>query len=81
MPRAVVLGDGDMKIHLHVKCGGVAERVSQDWDWEREFGLATILKILEWFTELREAGKVTIEDLPEISDYRERRVTIDLGDT
>lgn len=52
------------------KAGGVAELVSSNWDWAAEQEKAIARACLELCRDLEHLGYLTVELLPETSDYR-----------
>lgn len=67
-----------MKYSVTIAVGGVAEKVSPDWDEEREFRRATVRAYVQIMRELEVAGYVKVVPLARMGSYRKRVVFLDL---
>lgn len=58
--------------------GGVAEKVSTDWNEEREFRYLTIKTYTQFMRELEARGYLKVVPLAQTGDYRKRLIVLDL---
>lgn len=58
--------------------GGVAEKVSPDWNEEREFRYQTIKTYVQFMRELEERGYLKVVPLAQTGDYRRRCIILNL---
>ncbi len=68
-----------MKVTRSFRIGGVAERVSPDWDERRELGIAQVRALVHWAKDLEAAGRLKITGPVHDGDYRRYTMEIDLG--
>lgn len=67
-----------MRLVKTIAVGGVAEKVSVNWDEEREFRHATIKGYVSLMRDLEAAGYLTVTPLAKTGDYAKRALILDL---